>query len=113
MTKRNVKRRSVQLTTAKIKQPRVSSSKAKRFFETQRQRRITAFKLVVAAMTCYLAARLIKYLLYSVFFTGNQEPSSFILLLVLYVQSALLIATFGFLIASLVKVILFLVKYEG
>lgn len=113
MAERNVKHRSSQLAPAKIKQPRVSSSKAKRFFEVQKQRRITAFKLVIAAMACYLGARFIKYLLYSVFFTGNQEPSSYILLLVLYVQSALLIATFGFLVFSLIKVIQYLIKYEG
>lgn len=113
MTKRKVNHRSKSTSTTKLRQPRISSSKARRFLEIQKQRKVTAFKLIVAAMACYLAARVIKYFLYSVFFTEGQEPGGLTMIIVLYIQTALLIATFGFILFSLIKMILFLFKYEG
>lgn len=113
MTKRNVKHRNLSSSSMKIKQPRISSSRTKRFFDVQKQRRITAFKLLIAAMATYLAARFIKFMMYSVFYADGSEPDSTVRLFVLYIQSALLITTFGLLLFSMAKVIMYLLKYEG
>ncbi len=62
-----------------------------------------AKKYLLYALLCFLSAQLIKFILYSVLFTGDTSPSGIIFLLIVYLQIGLLLFTFVFIVLAIFK----------
>ncbi len=62
-----------------------------------------AKKYIVYSLLSFLAAQMIKFLLYSVLFTGDSTPTGLAFLIVVYLQTGLLMLTFVFFVLAVLK----------
>jgi len=103
--KRNVKRTSSPNLKSIGRSSYTRAQKAQiRSRERAKKIALTKAKIyLLYAVGCFLAAQLIKYLLYSVLFRAEATPSGTMFLLVIYIQTGLLLATFVFLVMAVFK----------
>lgn len=62
-----------------------------------------ARRYLLYAIGCFLAIQLIKFVMYSIVFTGESSPSGLIFLFVIWLQTGLLVATFVFVVMATFK----------
>ena len=62
-----------------------------------------AKRYLIYALAAYLASELVKFLIYSVFFTGESTPGGILFLTFIYLQTGLLIITFVFFVLAVYK----------
>ncbi len=62
-----------------------------------------AKKYLLYALGCFLAVQAIKFVMYSILFTGESSPEGFAFLMVAYLQTGLLLLTFIFLVLAIFK----------
>lgn len=73
---------------------------------TQRASRLAmtkARKYLLYAISCFVSIQIIKFIMYSLIYTGDSSPSGIIFLFVIWLQTCLLLATFVFFVLSVFK----------
>ena len=74
-----------------------SSQRASRLAMTK------ARKYLLYAVGCFVSIQVIKFIMYSLIYTGDTSPSGIIFLFVIWLQTGLLLATFIFFVLSIFK----------
>ena len=83
-----------------------SRSQKARIRSSQRASKIAITKArqyLIYAIGCFLAIQLIKFIMYSVVFTGESSPSGLVFLFIIWLQTGLLLATFVFFVMATIK----------
>lgn len=83
-----------------------TKSQKARIRSSQRASRLAMTKArqyLLYALGCFLAIQLIKFVMYSVVFTGESSPSGLVFLFVIWLQTGLLLATFVFVVMATIK----------
>lgn len=62
-----------------------------------------AKKYILYAVICFFSSQVIKFLLYSVLFTGDSSPTGIVFLIIVYIQTGLLLFTFVFFVLAIFK----------
>ena len=73
---------------------------------SQRASRLTMSKArqyLLYSAGCFLAIQLVKFIMYSVIYTGESSPSGLVFLFIIWLQTGLLVAAFIFFVMSVFK----------
>ena len=103
-TKRHVKN-SYQ-SSIKLSSNSYSKTEKARIRSRERFQRLAltqARRYLLYALGCFLSVQLIKFVLYSILFRGDSSPTGTWFLMVVYLQTALLLMTFIFVILAVFK----------
>lgn len=83
-----------------------TKSQKARIRSSQRASRLAMTKArqyLLYALGCFFAIQVIKFVMYSVVFTGESSPSGLVFLFVIWLQTGLLLATFVFVVMATIK----------
>jgi len=98
--KRKVNRRSGQLNLSKGKVKRNRPSKQAIIAATRKLNRTRTRRFIIYAIICIISMQLIRYVLYNFIYVGSETPSGLAFTIVIYLQTGLMVASLGFLVAA-------------
>lgn len=104
------KKRTVKKTTSKgvkyLNSSGYTKAQKTRIRSSQRVNKLAltkSRKYLLYAIGCFLAIQLIKFVMYSVIYKGESDPSGMVFLFFVWFQTALLFATFIFFVLAIFK----------
>lgn len=90
-----------------------SKAKKARIRSLQRANKLAMSKArqyLIYAIGCFISIQLIKFIMYSIVFTGDSSPSGLVFLFIIWLQTGLLVATFVFIVMATIKALSRLLK---
>lgn len=91
-------RSSVSLAKGKLKKTRPSREAV--LAAARRLNRTRTRRFIIYAVICILSMQLVRYFIYNFIYVGTQTPSGLAFTLIIYLQTGLMVASLGFLVAA-------------
>lgn len=96
---RKVRRRSsAAFNRGKLKKSRPSKEVV--LAAARRLNRTRTRRFIIYAVICILSMQLVRYFIYNFIYVGTETPSGFAFTAIIYLQTGLMVASLGFLVAA-------------
>jgi hypothetical protein len=97
---RKVKRRNGKVNLTKGKVRRSRPSKEAILAATRKLNRTRTRRFIVYAIICIISMQVIRYVLYNFIYVGSTTPTGLAFTIIIYVQTGLMLASLGFIVAA-------------
>lgn len=98
--RRKVRQRSSQINLTKGKLKRARPTRAMLIETARKLNRTRTRRFILYALLCVLLMQFVRFIIYEFIYVGSQTPSGIAFTLIIYVQTGLMLASLGFLVAA-------------